>query len=100
MGDEWKAADFGRRAYYIEDDGKAFANAKIEVLVRINGKTYAQLHFAEPGLVAIVSKPKEEGIWIERIGPGGVRYMDVRTPEAVKDQSLMPWHKDALGLER
>lgn len=94
---EWEARDLGRKAYYV--DGEELNSGQVEILVMINGKKFAQLAFGEPGLVAIVSRPNENGIHIESVRPGGVRYTDVKTPQAVTEQTILPWQKEALGVK-
>ncbi len=106
MAEEWEASDFGRRGYYISDDpsdkGKGeLENAKrIAVIVTIDGKKYASLQAREPGMIAIVSRPDEEGIRIEVVSPEGVRFTDVMTPEGIREQETEPWQKEALGFDR
>lgn len=94
MPDEFRKEDFGRRAYYI--DGEI---DKVELIVKVNGKQHSHLHFMEPGLLAIVSKVGENGLWIEHVQPGGPRYTDVLTPEAVRDQAPRDWQYEALGVK-
>lgn len=94
MVDQYKKEDFARRAYYIDGDID-----KVELIVKINGKTHSQLTFREPGMLAVVSLPGENGLWIEHVQPGGVRYTDVPTGEAVRDQIPREWQYDALGVK-
>lgn len=94
---EWEAKDLARKAYYVEGD--ELNDGQVEILVRIKGKLFAQLTFGEPGLVAIVSRPNENGIHIESVRPGGVRYTDVKTPQATAEQQLLPWQREALGVK-
>lgn len=95
--EEWESKDLVRKAYYVEGDD--LNDGQVEVIVRVKGKLFAQLSFGEPGLVAIVSRPNENGIHIESVRPGGVRYTDVKTPNAVTDQQILPWQKEALGVK-
>ena len=48
--DKWKASDFGRRAYYLEDENN-FKDSKIEVTVKVDGKQIAQFQAREPGVI-------------------------------------------------
>lgn len=95
--ERWKTSDLGRRAYYLEPDG-SFEGKRVEVLITVEGKTLARLQLREPGMVALVSKPDEEGIWLEVVSPGGIRYTDHQTPETVAEQQLPKWQADALGV--
>ncbi len=96
--ESWKLKDFGRRAYYLKDE-EDYKDRRLEIVFKVDGKQIAQLQAREPGMVAMVSRPDEEGIRLEVISPGGVRYTDVLTPEGVEEQALMPWHKEALGVK-
>lgn len=106
--EEWEPTNFARRGYYIEDDnqpdkktGKVeegqLAKAKLmQCVFYIDGKKYAQLEVREPGMIAILSRPDEEGIRLEVIQPGGVRFTDYMTPEETAAQKLLRWHTDAI----
>jgi hypothetical protein len=107
MGDEWTPADFARRGYYIEDDrepdkkgelkpGQLEKARLMQVVFYIDGKKFAQMEVREPGMLAVVSKPNEEGIRLEVVQPGGVRFTDHMTPEETAAQTLLPWHKNAV----
>lgn len=106
MAEKWEASDFGRRGYYISDDpsdkekGELEKAKRITIVVLIDGKKYASLQAREPGMVAIVSRPDEEGIRIEVVSPEGVRFTDVMTPEGIREQETEPWQKEALGFDR
>ena len=100
---EWQASDFVRRAYYIDDEpgtkGTLEGAKRLEVVFLIDGKRYAQLQLREPGMLAIVSKPDETGIWLERIEYGKVRYTDRMSKDDVEVQQLRPWQIEILGLK-
>lgn len=66
---DWKASDFVRRAYYVQDEGAPADKPppKIEVIVKVDGAVFAQTVLTHPGLLAVVSKPTEDGFWIDRV---------------------------------
>lgn len=77
--DSWGSEDFARRAYLIQ--GSDLDEAKsIRVKVEIDGKQHADMQIREPGLLAVVSRPDQQGIMLEVVQPGGVRYVDHRLP--------------------
>lgn len=93
-----EAESFFRRRYTVE--GKALDEARrIEVHVLIDGKPHTKLQAREPGIVAIVSKPDEQGFDIEIVEPGGARFVDLQTTAGAVEGKLLPWHKQALALE-
>jgi hypothetical protein len=94
MSDQFTKTDFGRRAYYVEGDIE-----KVELIVKINGKPHSVLTFREPGLLAIVSKPNEEGLWIEHVEQGGPRYTDEMSKQAVAEQIPREWQFEAIGVK-
>lgn len=93
---QWEPKEFNRRSYSIQPEKGELDDARIEVVLKINGKTYAHLQLREPGLVALVSRPDDEGIDVEIVGPGGVRFTDLRLPSGESTPDLSQWQKDAL----
>lgn len=94
----WTRDDFHRRHYTVEGDDLDRAK-KIELIVRVDGKVMVQVEAREPGIVAFVSKPAEQGFHIELVERGKVRYTDVRTIEGRTTEPLLPWQQMALGFE-
>lgn len=92
---EWKPEQFNRRVYTIEGDDLDTAR-RIEVIVKVDGKTLVRVQAREPGILAVVSKPDEQGVNIEIVEPGGVRFTDVAVPETTA--ALQDWQLIALGL--
>jgi hypothetical protein len=95
---DWDKSHFARRAYYIEDP--AFAKKTVELVVRVEGQQVARLQLREPGLIAVVSKPDEEGFWLETVSPDGVRYLDVVPDDPQAEQAVRDWQTEAIGLKR
>lgn len=95
---EWQAGDFVRRRYVYESD--ALDNAKrIELRVLIDGKPVVQMQAREPGILAFVSKPNEQGFQIEVLQADKVRYTDVRGLDGSLTEPVQDWHLEALGLK-
>lgn len=94
---KWREEDFHRRHYTIQGE---LEDKRIEVSVKVGGKTMVQVELREPGVLAIVSRPEEEGIDVEIVGPGGVRYTDVRLPSGQSTPPLTPWLRDALFAKK
>ena len=94
---EWERKDFSRRGYYVEDG--SFTNKQIEIVVKVGGKLHSQLVLGEPGLVAVISHPDEDGLRIEVIRPDGVAYTDMQTPQVAAEQKLLDWQAEVLGVK-
>lgn len=98
MGDSWKREDFHRRHYTIA--GEDLDNAKqIELIIRVDGKDVVHMkQTCEPGLVAFVSKPGEQGFDVELVTHGAFRFTDIRTPTGAPTEDVLPWQLSALGF--
>ena len=94
---EWSDADFHRRHYIVESPDLDKAK-RIELRIIVDGKVMVQTQAREPGIMAFVSKPKDNGFEIEIVEAGGARYTDIRTPAGGQSEPLAPWQKEALGL--
>lgn len=94
MAEEWQAGDFHRRRYTYNSDG--LNGAHVEVIVKVNGKTVVHVQGREPGMIAFVSKPQEEGFDIDMCQPGA-RFTDVKPIDA-KAEKVAPWQLMALDL--
>jgi hypothetical protein len=97
---EWKAADFNRRSYTIAGDDLDKAK-RIAVTITVDGKQIMNAQLREPGMIALVSKPSEQGFDVEIVEPGGARFTDFQTPEG-DNRTPQPehWQLVALGLEK
>ena len=93
---EWTADMFSRRRYVVEGDDLDKAK-RIEVIVKINGKTYVHVAAREPGLIAMVSKPDDQGFEIDMVEPTKGAFIDVKVP-GDKSNNIEPWQLAALGL--
>ena len=94
---EWTSDKFSRRRYTVEgaDLDKA---RKIELIVKIDGKTIVHVQAREPGMVAFVSKPMDQGFEIDIVEAGGKRYFDAAVPDSSLEK-LSPWQCAALEIE-
>lgn len=95
---EWTPEDFHRRAYAVESPELDKAR-KIELRITVDGKTMVKMQAREPGIMAFVSRPTDNGFNIEIIEVGGVRYADHMTPAGEMSPPLEAWQKAALGLD-
>lgn len=89
---------FNRRRYVVEGDSLDRAK-RIELIVRVDGKTLVQVQAREPGLLAFVSKPSDQGFEIDIIEATGRRYTDQAVPEG-PTEPVADWQYEALGLSR
>ena len=94
---DWQAKDFTRRHYVVESPALDQAR-RIEVRVIVDGKIMVQAMAREPGIMAFVSKPTEQGYEIEIVEATGVKYTDIRTPAGGFTEPLADWQKQILGL--
>ena len=94
----WSRENFSRRKYTVagEDLDKA---KRIELHVIIDGKRVVQMQAREPGLLAFVSKPDEQGFDIEVIEPTGpkINFTDRAVPEE-SAEPVADWQFKALGM--
>jgi hypothetical protein len=87
---------FCRRRYTVE--GADLDKAKsIEVTVKVNGKVMVQVAAREPGIVAMVSRPDDQGFEIDMVEPAKGNFIDAKLP-GDKDDNVAPWQLEALGL--
>jgi hypothetical protein len=97
---KWGAGDFSRRSYGVE--GADLDKAKrISVVVKMDGEVLMNVQLREPGILAIVSRPDEQGMTLELVEPGGVRFTDYVTPKG-DNRALPPtdWQIAALLGEK
>ncbi|MDQ3170706.1 MAG: hypothetical protein M3Q55_11265 [Acidobacteriota bacterium] len=95
--DTYAADDFNRRSYTVEGPDLEKA-AKIELIIKVDGKTLVHMAAREPGLVAFVSRPTDQGFSIEIVQSGGRRYVDFMSPADLREDTVLPWQIAALGL--
>jgi len=97
---KWVPRDFSRRSYGIEDT-KLDSAKRISVTVKVDGKVVADVQLREPGMVAVVSRPDDQGFDIELVEPGGVRFTDFSTPDGERRTlAVTDWQLEALGLKQ
>jgi len=92
---EWKSANFGRRRYTVEGEELDKARS-IRVVVYMDGKALIDVNAREPGVVAMVSKPDDQGFDIEILEPK-VAYTDIRQPPA--EAAPLDWQLEAIGVK-
>ncbi len=95
---EWERHDFNRRRYTVEG-GELDTARRVELIVRVDGKTVCQVQAREPGILAFVSKPEEPGFDLEIVEATGVRYTDVRLPSGKSTEDVAEWQWTALEIE-
>ena len=93
---KWQAEDFERRHYTIE--GSALDEArKVRLMVTVDGKTLVDVTGMEPGIVAFVSKPTDQGFDIELVSGGALAKRIV--PAGEQMWPVSDWQKAALEVE-
>lgn len=99
MGDKasTSAADYNRRCYTVEGDVLEKAR-RIELIVKVDGKMLVQMEAREPGMLAFVSRPVDQGFDIEVVSATGRRYTDHAAPDG-SPTKVSDWQAAALGLE-
>lgn len=97
MTDSYEPKDFNRRTYDVDDPALEKAK-RIEVIVKVDGKTMVHAQAREPGIIAFVSRPQDPGFRIEVVQPGGRRFTDTMMPADMRDDEIKAWHVEALGL--
>jgi hypothetical protein len=70
---------------------------KIELIVKVDGREIVHVQAREPGMLAFVSKPADQGFEVDMVEATGRRYFDSILPEKV-DDTLAPWQLEALGF--
>jgi hypothetical protein len=92
---------FTRRRYTVE--GSDLDKAKrIGVIVTVDGVKQIEMQAREPGIIAVVSRPAEQGFDIEIVEVDrdkvGVRYTDYRFPNGAFTEPVAEWQQLALDL--
>ena len=92
----WQQNQFARRTYAI-DGPQLDAARRIELIVKIDGKVLVQMQAREPGLLAFVSRPDDQGFAIEVVEVAAGKFVD---QSALGDDpaDVLPWQVEALGL--
>lgn len=98
MAEEWTAEMFRQGEHYFEDPTLDSAK-RITVEVKAGGRQLAHVQAREPGILAIVSRPDEQGIAIVMVEAGGVRYVDTRNG-VERTQPIEPWAAELLKLAK
>jgi hypothetical protein len=81
-------------------EGEALDKARrIELHVLVDGKPLVRMQAREPGLLAFVSKPNEQGFDIEVVQPDKVRFTDERTHTGMMTEPVEKWQLRALGFD-
>ncbi len=104
MADEvqkFEAEHFTRRRYTVGGDDLDRAK-RIGIIVLLDGKKIIEMQAREPGIIAVVSKPNEQGFDIEIVEADGdrfgIRYTDYRMPNGAFTEPVAVWQQLALEL--
>lgn len=92
----WSADKFSRRRYAVEGPSLDAAK-KIEIIVKVDGEMIVHVQAREPGLVAFVSRPSDQGFEIDVVEVKQESYRDRAVPD-VYDGDIEDWQRAALGL--
>jgi len=98
MTTQWTADNFSRRRYTVEGDDLDKAK-RITVTIHVDGKKVVEMQAREPGIVAIVSRPAEQGFDLEIVEPGKGRFIDYQMMTGQKLEPVAPWQLDALQIK-
>ncbi len=96
--DQWTPEDFSRRHYTAEGSPQLNKAKRIELVIKIDGKPFVQIQAREPGMLAFVSKPSDDGFELEIIEAKHIKFSDIRTIEGNATEKLESWQLEALGL--
>lgn len=92
----WEPGDFNRRSYmYDQENGELDRARRVSVQVKVDNRTLIDIQLREPGILALISRPDEDGIRLEVVEPGGRRFVDVAVIEAI-DTTILPWQQQLL----
>lgn len=94
----WTRERFNRRKYVVEGDTLDKAK-KIELIVKVDGKVLVHMQAREPGMLAFISKPTEQGFELDVVEATGKRYTD-HASIANPAEEVEEWQFEALGLPR
>jgi hypothetical protein len=94
---EWARSYFQRRRYVVEGAGLDKART-IEWIVKVDGRTVANLVAREPGIVSIVSKPGEQGFEVDLVELRAFRYPDQTPLSEDAASEVEEWQFKALDL--
>ena len=88
---------FSRRKYTVEGEDLDKAK-KIELIVKVDGKQIIHVQAREPGMVAFISRPLDQGFDIDMVEVDKKLYFDAAVPEVSKE-AVADWQFKALGIE-
>ena len=92
-----QADSYKRRIYTLE--GESLDNARrIELLVKVDGKKLVHVQAREPGILAFVSKPDDQGFEIHVVEVGGSSFQDVAGPGDDTLAEILDWQVSAMDL--
>ena len=92
----WSRERFSRRRYTVESDSLDKAKL-IEVIVKVDGKVMVHMQAREPGMIAFVSKPNDQGFEIDVVEAVGKRYVDQMVPSEMA--AVADWQFEAMGIK-
>ncbi len=97
MAQKWLKEMFQRKRYTVEGDTLDKARS-IQLYVVVDDKVMVNMQAREPGILAFVSKPEEQGFDIEVIEASQVAFTDRALPEFEGPEALADWQAEALDL--
>lgn len=92
----WTPDKFQQGEIYYEDPSLDNAS-RIVVEVKIPGRTLMRVQAREPGILAIVSRPDQQGISVVQVEVGGERYVDTNNG-ITKTHEAERWALEVLGV--
>ena len=93
---KWTPAHFQQGEHYLEDPD--LNEQTVTVTVKVGGRTLIDMKAREPGILAIVSRPDEDGIRVYTVEAGAVRYVDTQNGVVASDPPE-PWALTLLDVE-
>lgn len=99
---EWTPQDFQRkqlvRRHYNVEGAELDQAKRIELKVFVDGKQLIHMQAREPGMLAFVSRPDEQGFEVEVVEVKDAQYLDRAAIAGEPIEPLAEWQKDALGI--
>lgn len=94
----WDVNDFHRRWYHYDQDEKQKEldrARRVSFQVSADGRKLIDMELREPGIIALISRPDDDGFMVEVVEPGARKYNDVAVMAQI-DTSILPWQQQLL----
>lgn len=99
MDPRWTPEHFSRRTYAAQSpDFAAVDPRRIRLIVKVGRQVVADFQAREPGLLAFVSPPDDDGFRMEVVEVAGIGYSDQIGPSGALIERPADWQLRALGL--